>query len=54
MDDLFKQFRDNLESRPDPAFEERDWKDMQAASNATGLNGLVSLAGGGWQCRSCY
>ncbi|MCB0596641.1 MAG: hypothetical protein H6557_09580 [Lewinellaceae bacterium] len=28
MDDFFKQFRENLENRPEPAFEERDWKDM--------------------------
>jgi len=30
MEDLFKQFRENLENRPEPAFEERDWQDMQA------------------------
>ncbi len=30
MEDLFKQFRENLESRPEPPFEERDWQDMQA------------------------
>ena len=38
MEDLFKQFRDNLESRPDPAFEEHDWKDMQARLERDGLN----------------
>lgn len=30
MEDMFKQFRDNLENRPEPAFEARDWHDMQA------------------------
>jgi Outer membrane protein beta-barrel domain len=30
MEDLFKQFRDNLENRPEPKLEERDWQDMQA------------------------
>ncbi len=30
MEDFFKQFRDNLEQRPEPKFEARDWQDMQA------------------------
>ena len=25
MDNFFKQFQDNLENRPEPAFEEKDW-----------------------------
>lgn len=29
MDDFFKQFRDNLENRPDPAFEEKDWRSLE-------------------------
>lgn len=29
MDDFFKQFRDNLENRPEPAPEERDWQDLK-------------------------
>ncbi len=29
MEDFFKQFRKNLERRTEPAFEERDWLDMQ-------------------------
>lgn len=28
MEDFFKQFRDNLERRPPPSFEERDWQDL--------------------------
>ena len=38
MEDLFKQFRENLESRPEPAFESRDWQDMQARLDRNGLN----------------
>ena len=29
MDDFFQQFRENLENRPEPAFEERDWRGME-------------------------
>nr|MBP6827243.1 hypothetical protein [Saprospiraceae bacterium] len=29
MEDIFKQFRDNLERRPEPSFEEQDWQDLQ-------------------------
>jgi len=29
MKDLFKQFRDNLERRPPPAFQEQDWRDLE-------------------------
>ncbi len=29
MEDFFKQFRKNLEQRAEPAFEERDWLDLQ-------------------------
>jgi len=30
MEDFLKQFRDNLERRPEPVFEEHDWQDMQS------------------------
>jgi hypothetical protein len=29
MKDFLKQFRENLERRPEPPFEERDWQDLQ-------------------------
>lgn len=29
MDDFYKQFRENLENRPEPAFEEKDWRGME-------------------------
>lgn len=29
MEDFFKQFRQNLDNRPEPPFEERDWRDME-------------------------
>lgn len=29
MEDFFKQFRDNLERRPAPSFELRDWQDLE-------------------------
>ena len=29
MEDFFKQFRQNLEHRPEPGFEEQDWQDLQ-------------------------
>lgn len=29
MEDFFKQFRDNLEHRPEPDFEERDWQHLE-------------------------
>lgn len=36
MEDFFKQFRDNLENRPEPKLEERDWQDMQARLERSG------------------
>src|SRR5262245_18424900 len=28
MEDFLRRFRENLERRPEPAFEERDWEDL--------------------------
>ncbi|MBI5917703.1 MAG: hypothetical protein HY842_20220 [Bacteroidetes bacterium] len=28
MDDFFKQFKDNLDARPQPGFEEKDWRNL--------------------------
>ncbi|MFN0175401.1 MAG: outer membrane beta-barrel protein [Saprospiraceae bacterium] len=39
MEDFLKQFRENLENRPEPNFEERDWQDMQARLERAGLKG---------------
>ncbi|MFN0034778.1 MAG: outer membrane beta-barrel protein [Saprospiraceae bacterium] len=46
MEDFFKQFRENLESRPEPAFEERDWKDMQARLERDGGKRPAAFAWG--------
>ncbi len=44
MEDFFKQFRDNLEGRPEPEFEERDWQDMQARLEGDGLKRPAGFA----------
>jgi hypothetical protein len=36
MDDFYKQFRDNLENRPEPPFSEGDWKDLEMRLDAQG------------------
>ncbi len=28
MDDFFKQFKENLDARPEPSFEEKDWRKL--------------------------
>jgi len=44
MEDFFKQFRENLKRRPEPDFEERDWKDMQKRLNRTGRKQPIGFA----------
>ena len=29
MDKFYRQFKENLEKRPEPAFEEKDWRAME-------------------------
>lgn len=36
MEDFFKQFKGNLEHRPEPAFEEQDWQALQKRLDQTG------------------
>ncbi|MFN0216620.1 MAG: outer membrane beta-barrel protein [Saprospiraceae bacterium] len=43
MEDLFKQFRDNLENRPEPKFEEQDWRDMQARLKRDARTGTTAF-----------
>ena len=44
MDDFFKQFRDNLESRPEPAFEEKDWRGLERQLGQLGQKRPVAMA----------
>lgn len=44
MDDFFKQFRENLERRPEPDFEEKDWRGMEKLLDAQGGKQLPVLA----------
>ncbi|MBC7776812.1 MAG: hypothetical protein H7246_15365 [Phycisphaerae bacterium] len=44
MEDLFKEFRDNLDRRPEPAFEEHDWQDMQARLERDGRKHPAAFA----------
>lgn len=44
MEDFFKQFRDNLERRPQPAFEERDWQGLEKRLDQQGEKRPAGLA----------
>ena len=44
MDDLFKQFRANIEQRPEPAFEAQDWQDLQKRLDSQGKKRLAGFA----------
>lgn len=46
MEDIFKQFRDHLESRPEPSFEEQDWLDLQKRLDRKRKKRLAGFA---WQ-----
>lgn len=44
MENFFKQFRDNLERRPQPAFEERDWRGLEKRLEQQGEKRPAALA----------
>lgn len=48
MDDFFKQFRNNLENRPEPVPEERDWQDLQKRLEQHGKKRAVGFAWWWW------
>jgi len=44
MDDFFKQFRDNIENRPEPSFEEGDWQKLEKRLAEQGQRRPAALA----------
>ncbi len=44
MDDFFKQFRDNIENRPEPSFEEGDWRKLENRLAEQGQRRPAALA----------
>jgi hypothetical protein len=44
MEDFFKQFKENMENRPEPQFEERDWVDMEKRLDRLGRKPRAAFA----------